>query len=90
MVKYLPKENTYKEMYLINQFDKNIMENSLHNLRDDKRKTTSKGTMVNNIPLETQKEALENSSKIIIQPVQASQFSLQFSPNLDQNFTTGI
>ena len=73
MVKYSPKENTYKEMYLINKFEKDIMENSLQNLRDDKRKTAEKGTMVNNIPLESQKEALENSNKETIQPVQASQ-----------------
>ena len=73
MVKYSPKENTYKEMYLINKFEKDIMENSLQNLKDDKRKTTEKGTMVNNIPLETQKEALENSNKKTMQPVQASQ-----------------
>ena len=73
MVKYLPKENTYKEMYLINKFEKDIMENSLQNLRDDKRKTAEKGTMVNNIPLESQKEALENSNKETMQPVQANQ-----------------
>ena len=49
------------------------MENSLQNLRDDKRKTTEKGTMVTNIPLESQNGALENSNKETIQPVQASQ-----------------
>ena len=73
MVKYSPKENTYKEMYLINKFEMDTIENSLQNLRDDKRKTAEKGTMVNNIPLESQKEALENSNKETIQPVQASQ-----------------
>ena len=73
MVKYFLKDNTYKKMYLINKFEKDIMENSLQNLRDDKRKTAEKGTMVNNIPLESQKEALENSNKETMQPVQASQ-----------------
>ena len=73
MVKYSPKENTYKEMYLINKFEKDIMENSLQNMRNDKRKTTEKSTMVNNISLETQNEALENTNKKTIQPVQESQ-----------------
>ena len=73
MVKYSPKENTYKEMYLINKFEKDIMENSLQNMRNDKRKTTEKSTMPNNISLETQNEALENTNKKTIQPVQESQ-----------------
>ena len=73
MAKYSPKENTYKEMYLINKFEKDIMENSLQNMKNDKRKTTEKSTMVNNISLETQNEALENTNKKTIQPVQESQ-----------------
>lgn len=73
MVKYSPKENTYKEMYLINKFEKDIMENSLQNMKNDKRKTAEKSTMVNNISLETQNEALENTNKKTIQPVQESQ-----------------
>ena len=73
MVKYSPKDNTYKEMYLINKFEKDIMENSLQNMKNDKRKTTEKSTMVNNISLETQNEALENTNKKTIQPVQESQ-----------------
>ena len=73
MVKYSPKENTYKEMYLINKFEKDIMENSLQNMRNDKRKTAEKSTMVNNISLETQNEALENTNKKTVQPVQESQ-----------------
>ena len=73
MVKYSPKENTYKEMYLINKFEKDIMENSLQNMRNDKRKTAEKSTMVNNMSPETQNEALQNVNKNTIQPVQASQ-----------------
>ena len=72
MVKYSPKENTYKEMYLINKFEKDIMENSLQNMRNDKRKTAEKSTMVNNMSPE-KNEALENVNKNTIQPVQASQ-----------------
>ena len=67
MVKYLPKENTYKEMYLINKFEKDIMENSLQNMRNDKRKTAEKSTMVNNMSPETQNEALENVNKKTIE-----------------------
>ena len=67
MVKYLPKENTYKEMYLINKFEKDIMENSLQNMRNDKIKTAEKSTMVNNMSPETQNEALENVNKKTIQ-----------------------
>ena len=73
MVKYSPKENTYKEMYLINKFEKDIMENSLQNMRNDKRKTAEKSTMMNNMSPETQNEALENANKKTIQPVQANQ-----------------
>ena len=67
MVKYSPKENTYKEMYLINKFEKDIMENGLQNMRNDKRKTAEKSTMVNNMSPETQNEALENVNKKTIQ-----------------------
>ena len=40
MVKYSPKDNSYKEMYLINKFEKDVMENSLQNMRIDKTKPT--------------------------------------------------
>ena len=49
MVKYSPKENTYKEMYLINKFEKDIMENSLQNMRNDQNKTTQKIITTNDI-----------------------------------------
>ena len=42
MVKYSPKENSYKEMYLINKFEKDVMENSLQNMKTGKTKTTQK------------------------------------------------
>ena len=37
MVKYALQENTYKEMYLINKFEKDIMENSMQNLGNKKK-----------------------------------------------------
>ena len=39
MVKYLQNGNTYKEVYLINKFEKDVMENSLQNMRHDKNKS---------------------------------------------------
>ena len=63
MVKYSPKENTYKEMYLINKFEKDVMENSLQNMRNDKTKTTQKIPASNTTSSENEKEALETSNK---------------------------
>ena len=63
MVKYSPNENTYKEMYLINKFEKDVMENSLQNMRNDKTKTTQKIPASNNTSSENEKEALETSNK---------------------------
>ena len=63
MVKYSPKENTYKEMYLINKFEKDIMENSLQNMRNDKTKTSQNIITLNNLSPNNEKEALEKSNK---------------------------
>merc|ERR1712074_348847 len=63
MVKYSPKENTYKEMYLINKFEKDIMENSLQNMRNDKTKTSQNIITLNNLSPNDEKEALEKSNK---------------------------
>ena len=69
MAKYSPKENTYKEMYLINKFEKDVMENSLQNMRNDKTnsphtKTPSQNiTTLNNISPNNEKETLEKSNK---------------------------
>ena len=37
MTKYLPKDSNYTQMYLINKFEKNIMENALSNSKNDKK-----------------------------------------------------
>ena len=37
MVNHSPKENSYKEMYLINKFQKDIMETSLQKLKNNKK-----------------------------------------------------
>ena len=63
MVKYLPNENTYKEMYLINKFDKDVMESSLQNMRHDKTKSTQKIPTSNKTSSENETEALETPNK---------------------------
>ena len=63
MVKYSPKAYTYKEMYLINKFEKDIMENSLQNMRNDQNKTTQKIITTNDISPVKEKEEIENSNK---------------------------
>ena len=63
MVKYALQENTYKEMYLINKFEKYVMENSLQNMRNDKTKTAQKIATSNTTSSENEKEALETSNK---------------------------
>ena len=57
MVKYSQKENNYKEMYLINKFEKDVMENSLQNMRNDKTKTTQNIPASNTTSSENEKEA---------------------------------
>ena len=39
MTKYLPKDSGYKQMYLINKFEKNIMETALSNMKNYERKS---------------------------------------------------
>ena len=56
MLKYPPKENTYKEMYLINKFKKDIMENTLQNIETIKLKRL-KITTTNYLASENEKEA---------------------------------
>ena len=61
MVRYSPKDNTYKEMYLINKFEKDIMESSLQNLSNNKNKNQAeKYTSPININVENNKESLKN------------------------------
>ena len=63
MVKYSPKENTYKEMYLINKFEKDIMENSLQNLQNNKKDVTQKVAPTENETQQTPKEILPDDGK---------------------------
>ena len=63
MVKYSPKENTYKEMYLINKFEKDIMENSLQNLQSNKKDITQKVAPTENETQQTPKDILQDDGK---------------------------
>ena len=63
MVKYSPKENSYREMYLINKFEKDVMENNLRNSRNNKKDLIDKSVTTNNENLEGRKEAMENNDK---------------------------
>ena len=72
MVKYSPKENSYREMYLINKFEKDIMENSLQNLRNNKKDFIDKSVATNNVNPEGRKETLENHGKKILQSLPSS------------------
>ena len=72
MVKYSPKENLYREMYLINKFEKDIMENSLQNLRNNKKDLIDKSVATNNVNPEGRKETLENHGKKILQSLPSS------------------
>ena len=72
MTKYSQKESSYRQMYLINKFEKDLMENTLSNMRDGKRKLnenvspktlTSKETQTNTTPnLNEVTESLNNTS----------------------------
>ena len=72
MVKYSPKENSYREMYLINKFEKDIMENSLQNLRNNKKDLIDKSVATNNVNPEGRKETLESHGKKILQSLPSS------------------
>ena len=67
MVKYSPKENSYREMYLINKFEKDIMENTLQNLRNNKKDLIDKSVTKNDMYPEGRKETIENHGEKILQ-----------------------
>ena len=66
MVKYSPKESGYRETYLINKFEKNIMKNSLQNLKNNKKDLIDKSVTTNNVNPECHKETIENHGKEIL------------------------
>ena len=72
MAKYSPKENSYRQMYLINKFEKDLVENTLLNMKDGKGKLnetlspkqlTSQETQTNTAPILNEiTESLNNTS----------------------------
>ena len=68
MVKYALQENTYKEMYLINKFEKVIMENSKQNLGNKKRNTVENIVQTDNINNEAPKGTLEKEIEKLVPP----------------------
>ena len=69
MAKYLPKENSYKEMYLINKFQKDIMKTSLQKLKNNKKDTIESLVSSNNSNSDEYKGILENKDQKISQPL---------------------
>ena len=69
MDKYSPKENSYKEMYLINKFQKDIMETSLQKLKNNKKDTIESLVSSNNSNSDEHKGILENKDQKISQPL---------------------
>ena len=62
MSKYLLKENTYKQMYLINKFEKNILENSLNKMSSGNPNLNENSKPSNSISQETQtNDVVENN-----------------------------
>ena len=68
MAKYSPKENSYKEMYLINKFQKDIMETSLQKLKNNKKETIESLVSSNNSNSDEHKGILENKDQKVSQP----------------------
>ena len=69
MAKYSPKENSYKEMYLINKFQKDIMETSLQKLKNNKKDTIESLVSSNNSNSDEHKGILENKDQKVSQPL---------------------
>ena len=63
MVKYSPKDNTYKEMYLINKFEKDIMESSLQNLSNSKKDMTEQYKSPITVNSDSDKESMQTVTK---------------------------
>ena len=89
MVKYSPKENTYKEMYLINKFEKDVMENSLQNMRNDKTKTNQKVPVSITTSSENDKNAIETPNKKKTQSEQGNELIVS-NENDIEGFTPEI
>ena len=68
MAKYPPKENSYKEMYLINKYQECIMETSLQILKNNKKDIIESLVSSNNSSSDEHKGILENQDQKISLP----------------------
>ena len=68
MAKYSRKENSYKEMNVINKFQKDIMETSLQKLKNNKKDTIESLVSSNNSNSDEHKGILENKDQKVSQP----------------------
>ena len=63
MSKHSPDDIGYKQMFLINEFEKDIMENSLSKIREPKNISNELSNPVKNISKSIQTEEIINESK---------------------------
>ena len=63
MSKHSPNDSGYKQMFLINKFEKDIMENSLSKMREQKNISDEISNPVKNISKSSQTEEVINESK---------------------------
>ena len=63
MSKHSPNDTGYKQMFLINKFEKDIMENSLSKMREQKNTSDEISNPVKNISKSSQTEEVINESK---------------------------
>ena len=62
MSKHPPNDSGYKQMFLINKFEKDIMENSLSKMREQKNTSDEISNPVKNISKSTQTDEMINES----------------------------
>ena len=63
MSKHSPDDIGYKQMFLINKFEKDIMENSLSKMREPKNISNESSNPIKNISKSSQTEEVINESK---------------------------
>ena len=79
MTKYLPKDSGYTQMYMINKFEKNIMENALSNMKNDQKNGEAMNAL-KKVSQETQTPSTQNLNSDMI-PKEQEDISLSDSNN---------
>ena len=65
MSRHSPDDIGYKQMFLINKFEKDIMENSLSKMREPKNISNESSNPIKNISKSSQTEEVINESKAV-------------------------